>query len=156
MSAEGKIQTPYKGEAQDQEYRRTESFNRKSKSARSFLSILILFRIHELDAQFADLQFHAQQFPQSSRDPKLLYKRTYESAVNITYASCGCYHEITEFDNIPSSYEPLQLGLSIAENVNVPGDFSCGIEIRPDRNRIYITVTSSVVKKTLSLFLYMQ
>ena len=159
MSAEGKIQTPYKGEAQDQEYRRTESFNRKSKSARSFLSILILFRIHELDAQFADLQFHAQQFPQSSRDPKLLdksyIKRTYESAVNIICASCGCcYHEITESDNVPPSYEPLR-HLSIAENVNVPGDFSCGIEIRPDRNRIYITVTSSVVKKTLSLFLYL-
>ena len=48
----------------------------------------------------------------------------------------SCYHEITEFDNVPSSYEPLR-HLSIPENVNVPWDFSCGIDIL-DRNRIYI------------------
>jgi hypothetical protein len=64
-------------------------------------------------------------------------KRTYESAVNIICASCGCcYHDITEFDNVPSSYEPLR-HLSIPENINIPWNFSCGIEIL-DRNRIYI------------------
>ena len=94
-----------------------------------------------LIAQFADLQFHAQQFPQSSRDPKLLHKnyikRTYESAVNIICASCGCcYHEITEFDNVPPSYEPCLL------NVNVPWHFSCGIDIL-DHNRIYINLKCS-------------
>jgi len=107
--------------AQDQENRRTESFDQKSKSARSFLSMLILFRIHEPDAQFAHLQFHAQQFSQSSRDPKLLYENyincTYESAVNIICTFCGCYNEIMEFDNVPPSYEPLH-HLSIVENVN--------------------------------------
>src|SRR5436189_1928257 len=99
----------------------------------SFLSMLIPFRIHELDAQFADLQFHEQQFPQSPRDPKRLYKnyvkRTYESAVNIICASCGCcYHDITEFDNVPPSYEPLR-HLSIPENISIPWNFSCGIDI---------------------------
>ena len=56
----------------------------------SILSVLIAFRIHEFDvqfadAQFADLQFHEQQFPQSPRYPKRLYKnyvkRTYESKI---------------------------------------------------------------------------
>ena len=55
-------------------YRLLPSRRHMTKSARSFLSMLILFRIHEPDAQFAHLQF--QQFPQSSRDPKLLCKDT--------------------------------------------------------------------------------
>ena len=73
-----------------------------------------------MDAQFADLQFQEQQFPQLPRDPKRLYKnyvkRTYESAVNIICASCGCcYYYTSDGAEIPLTTDevPPNLLLSV-------------------------------------------
>jgi hypothetical protein len=99
------------------------------------------FRIAELDAQFADLQVKEQQWPMPGPDVKPMYKKylthTYKLGQNIVCACCGCiYHDITEFEVVPQSYGPLRY-LRIPEDVNIPFDFSCGIDVL-DQNHIVI------------------
>ena len=70
-----------------------------------------------------------------------MYKKylthTYKLGQNIVCACCGCIsHDITEFEIVPQSYDPLR-HLRIAEDVDIPFDFSCGIDIL-DQNRVLI------------------
>lgn len=63
--------------------------------------------------------------------------RIHSIACNIVCASCGCiYHDMAEFKTVPHSFEHLR-HLQIPEDVDIPFDFSCGIDIL-DRNRILI------------------
>ena len=62
---------------------------------------------------------------------------TYKLGHNIVCACCGCIsHDITEFENVSPSYGPLQL-LLIPENVDIPFNFTSGIEIL-DKNRVLV------------------
>ncbi len=104
-------------------------------------SDLMSFRISELDAQFADLQVKEQQWPLPAPDITPMYKKylthTYKLGQNIICACCGCIsHDITEFEVVPQSYGPLR-HLRIPEDINIPFDFSCGIDLL-DQNRILI------------------
>ena len=104
-------------------------------------SDLMSFRIAELDAQFADLQVKEQQWPLPAPDVTPMYKKylthTYKLGQNIVCACCGCIsHDITEFEVVPQSYDPLR-HLRIPEDVDIPFDFSCGIDLL-DQNRVLI------------------
>ena len=56
---------------------------------------------------------------------------------NIVCTCCGCIsHDITEFDIVPHSYDPLR-HLRIPENVHIPFDFSCGIDVL-DQNHVLV------------------
>src|SRR5436190_8180543 len=104
-------------------------------------SDLMSFRISELDAQFADLQVKEQQWPLPAPDITPMYKKylthTYKLGQNIICACCGCIsHDIMEFEVVPQSYGPLR-HLRIPEDINIPFDFSCGIDLL-DQNRILI------------------
>ena len=106
-----------------------------------FLIQLLILRISELDAQFADLQVKEQQWPLPGSDVMPMYKKylthTYKLGQNIVCACCGCIsHDITEFEIVLDSYGPLR-HLRISEDVNIPFDFSCGIDVL-DQNRILI------------------
>src|SRR5436190_140971 len=103
--------------------------------------LLIVFRIAELDAQFDNLQVKEQLWPIPAPDVTPMYKKfltyTYKLGQNIVCASCGCiFHDIAEFEVVLDSYEPLH-HLCISENVDIPFDFSCGIN-HLDQNRILI------------------
>ena len=105
------------------------------------LFYLICFRISELDAQFADLQVKEQQWPLPGPDVRPMYKKylthTYKLGQNIVCACCGCIsHDITEFEIVLDSYDPLR-HLRVPEDLNIPFDFSCGIDIL-DQNRVLI------------------
>ena len=94
---------------------------------------LIYYRISELDAQFADLQVKEQQWPLPGPDVTPMYKKylthTYKLGQNIVCAFCGCIsHDITEFEIVLDSYGPLR-HLRISEDVDIPFDFSCGIDV---------------------------
>jgi len=70
-----------------------------------------------------------------------MYKKylthTYKLGQNIVCACCGCIsHDITEFEIVLCSYDRLR-HLRIPENVDIPFDFSCGIDFL-DQNRILI------------------
>jgi hypothetical protein len=70
-----------------------------------------------------------------------MYKRflthTYKLGQNIVCACCDCIsHDIAEFEVVFDSYEPLRY-LRIPEDVNIPFDISCGIDVL-DQNRILI------------------
>ena len=102
---------------------------------------LIYYRISELDAQFADLQVKEQQWPLPGPDVTPMYKKylthTYKLGQNIVCACCGCIsHDITEFEIVLDSYGPLR-HLRISEDVDIPFDFSCGIDVL-DQNRVLI------------------
>ena len=104
-------------------------------------SDLMSFRIAELDAEFADLQVKEQLWPLPGPDVTPMYKRflthTYILGQNIVCACCGCIsHDISEFEVVLDSYEPLR-HLRIPENVDIPFNFSCGIDLL-DQNRILI------------------
>ena len=99
------------------------------------------FRIREMDAHFADLQVKEQQWPMPGPDVTPMYKKylthTYKLGQNIVCACCGCIsHDITEFEVVPQSYNPLR-HLRIPEDVNIPFDFSCGIDVL-DQNHILV------------------
>jgi len=103
---------------------------------------LMSFRIAELDAQFADLQVKEQQWPLPGPDVRPMYKKylthTYKLGQNIVCACCGCIsHDITEFEIVLDSYGPLRRHLRIPEHVDIPFDFSCGIDLL-DQNRVLI------------------
>src|SRR5437762_7705671 len=94
---------------------------------------LMCFRIAELDAHFTDLQVKEQQWPMPGPDVTPMYKKylthTYKLGQNIVCAYCGCiFHDITKFEVVPQSYEPLRQ-LRIPEDVNIPFDFSCDINV---------------------------
>ena len=62
-----------------------------------------------------------------------MYKKylthTYKLGQNIVCACCGCIsHDITEFEIVLDSYGPLR-HLRISEDVDIPFDFSCGIDV---------------------------
>jgi hypothetical protein len=62
-----------------------------------------------------------------------MYKKylthTYKLSQNIVCACCGCIsHDITEFEIVLDSYGPLR-HLRISEDVDIPFDFSCGIDL---------------------------
>src|SRR5438477_2569782 len=100
---------------------------------------LTSFRIAELDAQFVDLQVKEQLWPGSAPDVTPMYKRflthTYKLGQNIVCTCCSCiYHDIMEFKVVPQFYDPLR-HLRIPEDVNIPFDFSCGINVL-DQNHI--------------------
>jgi len=102
----------------------------------------LIFRIDELDAQFAGLKVTEHEWPTPLPDVKPIYKtfvdRTQELAHNFVCASCGCiFHDIAELETVPHSYPPLLRHLRVAEDDHVPFDFSCGIDLL-DRNRIFI------------------
>src|SRR5438046_8157878 len=102
---------------------------------------LMSFRIAELDAQFADLQVKEQQRPLPGPDVMPMYKKflthTYKLGQNIVCACCGCIsQDIAEFEVVLDSCEPLR-HFCIPENVNIPFDFSCGIDSL-DQNHILI------------------
>ena len=104
-------------------------------------SDLMSFRIAELDTQFADLQVKEQQWPLPAPDVTPMYKKylthIYKLGQNIVCACCGCIsHDITEFEVVPQSYDPLR-HLRIPEDVDIPFDFSCGIDLL-DQNRVLI------------------
>ena len=104
-------------------------------------SALICYRISELDAQFADLQVKEQQWPLPGPNIMPMYKKylthTYKLGQNIICACCGCIsHDITEFEIVPQSYDPL-CHLCIPEDVNIPFDFSCGFDLL-DQNHVLI------------------
>ena len=105
------------------------------------LFYLICFRISDLDAQFADLQVKEQQWPLPGPNVRPMYKKylthTYKLGQNIVCACCGCIsHDITEFEIVLDSYDPL-CHLRVPEDLNIPFDFSCGIDIL-DQNRVLI------------------
>ena len=82
-----------------------------------------------------------QQWPLPAPDVTPMYKKylthTYKLGQNIVCACCGCIsHDITEFEVVPQSYDPLR-HLRIPEDVDIPFDFSCGIDLL-DQNRILI------------------
>ena len=99
------------------------------------------FRIDELDAQFADLQVKEQQWPLPGPNIMPMYKKylthTYKLGQNIVCACCGCIsHDIMEFEVVLPSYDPLH-HLRVPENVNIPFNFSCGIDVL-DQNHVLI------------------
>ena len=64
--------------------------------------LLMVFRIAELDAQFANLQVKEQLWPIPAPDVTPMYKKflthTYKLGQNIVCACCGCiFHDIVEF-----------------------------------------------------------
>jgi len=71
-----------------------------------------------------------------------MYKKylthTYKLGQNIICACCGCIsHDITEFEIVLDSYGPLRRHLRIPEDVDIPFDFSCGIDLL-DQNHVLI------------------
>src|SRR2546430_10592506 len=97
-------------------------------------SALICYRISELDAQFTDLQVKEQQWPLPGPDVMPMYKKylthTYKLGQNIICTCCGCIsHDITEFEIVLDSYGPLRRHLRIPEDIDIPFDFSCGIDL---------------------------
>ena len=99
-------------------------------------------RISELDAQFADIQVKEQQWPLPGPDVTPMYKKylthTYKLGQNIVCACCGCIsHDITQFEIVLDSYGPLRRHLRIPEHVDIPFDFSCGIDLL-DQNHVLI------------------
>jgi uncharacterized protein YlaI len=108
----------------------------------SYFFSLLMFRINELDTQFAGLEVTEHEWPTPLPDVKPIYKtfvnRTQELAHNFVCASCGCIsHDIAELETVPHSFPPLLRHLRVAEDVDVRFDFSCGIDLL-DRNRIFI------------------
>src|SRR6266496_2310756 len=104
-------------------------------------SCLIHHRISELDAQFADLQVKEQQWPLPGPDIMPMYKKylthMYKLGQNIICACCGCIsHDIMEFEIVLDSYGPLH-HLRISEDIDIPFDFSCGIDVL-DQNHVLI------------------
>ena len=74
-----------------------------------------------------------QQWPIPAPDITPMYKKflthTYNLGQNIICTCCGCIsYDIAEFEVVPDSYGPLR-HLCIPENVNIPFDFSCGINL---------------------------
>ncbi len=66
-----------------------------------------------MDTEFCDLQIQEQQWPAPLPDIKSMYKKcvttNHSLAHNIMCASCGCiYHDISKFETIPDSFEPLR------------------------------------------------
>ena len=66
-------------------------------------------------------------------DVKPMYKKCimqiHKLARNVVCASCGCiYHDISEFETVSPSFAPLR-HLRILSDVDIPFDFSCGIDI---------------------------
>src|SRR6266516_2677003 len=103
---------------------------------------LMSFRIAELDAQFADLQVKEQQWPLPGPDVRPMYKKylthMYKLGQNIICACCGCIsHDIMEFKIVLDSYGPLRRHLCVPEDVDIPFDFSCGIDLL-DQNHVLI------------------
>jgi hypothetical protein len=128
-------------EAQDS-FDREEMCNKVWERYTSYFFPQLMFRISELDAQFAGLEVTEHEWPTPLPDVKPIYKtfvdRTQELAHNFVCASCGCiFHDITELETVPHSYPPLLRHLRVAEDDHVPFDFSCGIDLL-DRNRIFI------------------
>ena len=71
-------------------------------------------------------------------------------ARNIVCASCGCiYHDISVFETVPPSFEPL-CHLRIPSDVDIPFDFSCGIDML-DQNRILIDKFGIDIDKNIRL-----
>ena len=70
-----------------------------------------------------------------------MYKKylthTYKLGQNIVCTCCGCIsHDIPEFEVVLPSYDPLH-HLRVPENVNIPFNFSCAIDVL-DQNRVLI------------------
>src|SRR5208282_1434534 len=62
----------------------------------------------------------------------------YRLGQNIFCACCDCIsHDITEFEIVLDSYEPLRQHLCIPEDIDIPFDFSCDIDFL-DQNRVLI------------------
>ena len=104
-------------------------------------SLLMVFSIAELDTQFADLQVKKQLWPIPASEVTPMYKKflthMYKLGQNIVCACCGCIsQDIAEFEVVLDSCEPLR-HFCIPENVNIPFDFSCGIDSL-DQNHILI------------------
>lgn len=75
-------------------------------------------------------------------DVTSMYKKylthTYKLGQNIVCAYCDCIsHDITEFEIVLDSYGPLRRHLRIPEDIDIPFDFSCGIDLL-DQNRVLI------------------
>jgi hypothetical protein len=106
------------------------------------ISLLMQFRLKELDADFYDLQIQEQQWPTPLPDVKPMYKKCvtqiHHLAKNIVCACCGCiYHDVSQFNSVsPYSFLPFR-HLQIPSDVDIPFDFSCGIDIL-DQNRVVI------------------
>jgi hypothetical protein len=103
---------------------------------------LIYYRISELDAQFADLQVKEQQWTLPGSDVRPMYKKyltyMYKLGQNMICACCGCISRgITEFEVVLDSYGPLRCHLCVPENVDIPFDFSCSIDLL-DQSRVLI------------------
>src|SRR5436190_6869102 len=97
-------------------------------------SCLIHHRISELDAQFAGLQVKEQQWPLPGPNVRPMYKKylthMYKLTQNIICICCDCIsHDIMEFEIVLDSYGPLRRHLRIPEDVDIPFDFSYGIDL---------------------------
>jgi hypothetical protein len=87
------------------------------------------------------MQIHVkeQQWPLPGPDVTPMYKKylthPYKLGQNIACACCVCIsHDITEFEIVPHSYDPLR-HLRVPENVNIPFNFSYGIDLL-SQNRV--------------------
>ena len=123
----------------------------------SYFFSQLMFRISELDTRFADLEVTEHEWPTPLPNVKPIYKtfvdRTQELAHNFVCASCGCiFHDIIKLETVPHSYAPLLRHLRVSEDIHVPFDFSCGIDLL-DRNRIFIDKLAITGSETLDMSL---
>jgi hypothetical protein len=54
---------------------------------------------------------------------------------NIICATCGCIdHRLDSYELAPINYDPLLHLLAVPVGVNIPFDFSCGIDLLDERH----------------------
>jgi Domain of unknown function (DUF6570) len=99
--------------------------------------MLISYRLPQLDEQFQQLLVTEAAWPAPLPSAKGLYTRFFDEINqlihNIVCASCGCInHRPDSYELVPITYEPLHL-LAVPVGVNIPFDFSCGINLLDER-----------------------
>src|SRR6266516_1111541 len=95
------------------------------------------FRLRQLDEEFEKLVNVEENWPTSLPHMKDLYTQFFnaigQQIRNVVCASCGCInHQPDSYELLPTNYEPLHL-LAVPVGVNIPFDFSCGIDLLDER-----------------------
>ena len=99
--------------------------------------ILISHRLPQLEQQFQELLDIEAAWPTPLPPAKDLYTRFVDAIAqrihNIIFCSCGCIdHRPDSYEHVPITYDPLHL-LAVPVGVNIPFDFSCGIDLLDER-----------------------
>ena len=94
-------------------------------------------RLPRLEDEFQQLLDAEAAWPTPLPPTKDLYAGVFDAIGqqihNIICASCGCIdHRPDSYEHVPINYDPLHL-LAVPVDVNIPFDFSCGIDLLDER-----------------------